>query len=180
MQIKSTERTGASMTKGCAAAGVETTEYCSPRILQSPFWLKAENGIVHEEKKLLFHNKARAEILDGVNALVNAVKVALGPRVRNIVIERPFGPPQAANAGVEASVVVDRVAQGAGSFGYNAATGVFGVLLKRGVIDPTKVTRTALQNAASVAGLILTTDCMIADAPKSCQGKTRLEAEMSA
>ena len=52
--------------------------------------------------------------------------------------------------------------------------------MKRGVIDPTKVTRTALQNAASVAGLILTTDCMIADAPKSCQGKTRLEAEMSA
>lgn len=52
--------------------------------------------------------------------------------------------------------------------------------MKRGVIDSTKVTRTALQNAASVAGLILTTDCMIADAPESRHGKTRLEAEMSA
>jgi len=69
----------------------------------------------------------------------------------------------ATNAGMEASVVVNRVAAGTGAFGVNAANGTFGDLMEMGVIDPTKVTRTALQNAASVAGLILTTDCMIAD-----------------
>ena len=73
----------------------------------------------------------------------------------------------ATNAGMEASVVVNRVAAGTGAFGVNAANGTFGDLMEMGVIDPTKVTRTALQNAASVAGLILTTDCMIADLPRS-------------
>jgi chaperonin GroEL len=72
----------------------------------------------------------------------------------------------AANAGAEPSVVLDRVAGGSGGFGYNAATDQYGDLLQMGVIDPTKVTRTALQNAASVAGLILTTDCMIAEIPE--------------
>jgi chaperonin GroEL len=70
-----------------------------------------------------------------------------------------------ANAGFEPSVVVNAVAEGNGSFGYNAATGQYGDLMAMGVIDPTKVTRTALQNAASVAGLILTTDCMVAEVP---------------
>jgi chaperonin GroEL len=69
------------------------------------------------------------------------------------------------NAGMEPSVVLDKVAAGSGTFGCNAATGEFGDLMQMGVIDPTKVTRTALQNAASVAGLILTTDCMIAEIP---------------
>jgi chaperonin GroEL len=72
----------------------------------------------------------------------------------------------ASNAGAEPSVVLDRVAAGEGGFGYNAATGQYGDLLQMGVIDPTKVTRNALQNAASVAGLILTTDCMIAEIPE--------------
>jgi chaperonin GroEL len=72
----------------------------------------------------------------------------------------------ATNAGMEASVVVDRVAAGTGAFGVNAANGTFGDLMEMGVIDPTKVTRTALQNAASVAGLILTTDCMVAELPR--------------
>ena len=70
-----------------------------------------------------------------------------------------------ANAGVEPSVVVNAVLGGSGSFGYNAATGQYGDLMEMGVIDPTKVTRSALQNAASVAGLILTTDCMVAEVP---------------
>ena len=72
----------------------------------------------------------------------------------------------AANAGDEPSVVVDKVQSGKGNFGYNAATGDYGDLVEIGVIDPTKVTRTALQNAASVAGLILTTDATVAEAPK--------------
>jgi chaperonin GroEL len=71
----------------------------------------------------------------------------------------------AANSGEDASVVLNRVSEGSGAFGYNAATGRYGDLVEMGVIDPTKVTRNALQNAASVAGLILTTDCMVAEIP---------------
>jgi len=70
------------------------------------------------------------------------------------------------NAGLEPSVVLDQVAAGEGSFGYNAATGEYGDLVQMGVLDPRKVTRTALQNAASIAGLILTTDCMVARLPE--------------
>ncbi len=69
------------------------------------------------------------------------------------------------NAGVEASVVVNHVLGKTGSYGYNAQTDVYEDLIKAGVIDPTKVTRTALANAASIASLLLTTDCVIADAP---------------
>jgi len=64
-------------------------------------------------------------------------------------------------------VVVNRVLARDGSFGYNALTGEYGDLVAMGVLDPCKVTRTALQNAASVAGLILTTDCMIAEIPEA-------------
>ena len=70
------------------------------------------------------------------------------------------------NAGDEPSVVVDSVANGKGNFGFNAQTGEYGDMIEMGVLDPTKVTRTALQNAASVASLILTTECMIADMPE--------------
>ena len=70
------------------------------------------------------------------------------------------------NAGDEPSVVINKVIKGKGNFGYNAGTGQYGNLVDMGVLDPTKVTRTALQNAASVAGLMLTTDCMVAELPK--------------
>ncbi|BBQ00346.1 60 kDa chaperonin 2 [Burkholderia sp. SFA1] len=70
------------------------------------------------------------------------------------------------NAGEEASVVVAKVSEGSGNFGYNAATGEYGDLVESGVLDPTKVTCTALQNAASVAGLLLTTDATVHEAPK--------------
>ena len=70
------------------------------------------------------------------------------------------------NAGDEPSVVVNKVADGKDSFGYNAQTGTYGDMIEMGVLDPTKVTRTALQNAASVASLILTTDCMVAEIPE--------------
>jgi chaperonin GroEL len=72
----------------------------------------------------------------------------------------------AENAGVEGAVVVAKILDGKGAFGFNAATDVYEDLEKAGVIDPTKVSRTALQNAASVASLLLTTEAMIADAPK--------------
>jgi chaperonin GroEL len=72
----------------------------------------------------------------------------------------------ASNAGDEPSVVLNKVIEGKGNFGYNAATGEYGDMVEMGVLDPTKVTRYALQNAASVAGLILTTDAMVAELPK--------------
>jgi chaperonin GroEL len=71
-----------------------------------------------------------------------------------------------ANAGYESSVVVNKVAEKAGNHGFNAATGEYGDMFEMGIIDPTKVTRTALQNAASVASLMLTTECMVAELPK--------------
>jgi chaperonin GroEL len=71
-----------------------------------------------------------------------------------------------ANAGDEASVIVARVQDGKGNFGYNAATAEFGDMIKMGILDPTKVARTALQNAASIAGLMITTEAMVAEVPK--------------
>ena len=92
---------------------------------------------------------------DEQNAGIRIVLRAMEEPLRQIV----------ANAGDEPSVVVNNVANGEGNYGYNAQTGVYGDMVEMGVLDPTKVTRTALQNAASVASLILTTDCMVADLP---------------
>ena len=71
-----------------------------------------------------------------------------------------------ANAGEEASVVLNKVANGEGNFGYNAANGEYGDMVAMGILDPTKVARSALQNAVSIAGLMITTECMIADEPQ--------------
>ncbi|WP_064119013.1 chaperonin GroEL [Pseudomonas fluorescens] len=75
-----------------------------------------------------------------------------------------------ANSGDEPSVVVDKVKQGGGNFGYNAATGEYGDMIEMGILDPTKVTRSALQAAASIGGLLLTTEAAVADAPKKDGG----------
>jgi chaperonin GroEL len=69
----------------------------------------------------------------------------------------------AANAGVEGSVIINKIAEGEADFGYNARTGEYVHMFEAGVIDPTKVSRVALENAASVAGMFLTTECVIAD-----------------
>jgi chaperonin GroEL len=87
---------------------------------------------------------------------IDILKRALEEPLRQIV----------ANAGEEPSVILNRVLEGEANFGYNAATGEFGDMIKMGILDPTKVTRYALQNAASVAGLLLTTEVMIAELPK--------------
>ncbi len=71
----------------------------------------------------------------------------------------------ATNSGDEASVVLNEVRNGKGNYGYNAGNSTFGDMLEMGILDPTKVTRSALQFAASVAGLMLTTECMITDLP---------------
>ena len=73
------------------------------------------------------------------------------------------------NAGLDPSVIVDAVEQHAGSYGYNAANGTYGDMVETGVLDPTKVARHALLNAASVAGLVLTTDCMVAEKATTLQ-----------
>ncbi len=70
------------------------------------------------------------------------------------------------NCGEEPSVVLNNVKQGTGNYGYNAATGEYGDMVEMGILDPTKVTRTALQNASSIAGLMITTECMVAESPK--------------
>ncbi|QXP83930.1 chaperonin GroEL [Methylococcus sp. Mc7] len=75
-----------------------------------------------------------------------------------------------ANAGEEPSVVLAKVQEGSGTFGYNAGTGEYGDMIEMGILDPTKVTRSALQNAASVAGLMLTTEAMVAEMPKKEKG----------
>ena len=76
----------------------------------------------------------------------------------------------ALNAGDEASVILNKVAEGKGNFGYNAASGEYGDMIEMGILDPTKVTRSALQNAASIAGLLITTECMITDIPSDDAG----------
>jgi chaperonin GroEL len=70
------------------------------------------------------------------------------------------------NAGEEGSVVVDKVKQGEGNFGYNAGTGEYGDMIAMGILDPAKVTRTALQAAASIAGLMITTEAMVSELPE--------------
>jgi chaperonin GroEL len=90
------------------------------------------------------------------NVGVNILRKAAEEPLRQIV----------ANAGADASVVLNAVLAGKGNYGYNAATGEYGDMVKAGIIDPTKVTRLALQNASSVAGLLLTTEAMIAEQPK--------------
>ena len=90
---------------------------------------------------------------------------AIGVRIVRRALEEPLRQ-ISANAGEEGSIIVQKVREGKGDFGYNAATGEYGQLLSQGVIDPVKVVRTALQNAASVASLMLTTEAMVAEAPK--------------
>jgi len=89
------------------------------------------------------------------NAGINILRRAMEAPLRQIV----------SNAGEEASVIVNKVKEGTGNYGYNAASGEFADMITMGILDPAKVTRSALENAASVAGLMLTTECMITDAP---------------
>ena len=119
-----------------------------------------EEGIVAGGGVALLRARALISGLKGANADQDAgIKIvlrAMEEPLRQIVT----------NAGDEASVVVANVIAGQGNYGYNASTGEYGDLVEMGVLDPTKVTRTALQNAASVASLMLTTDCAVAELPK--------------
>jgi chaperonin GroEL len=119
-----------------------------------------EEGIVPGGGVALIRAQAALKDLKGDNADRN-----VGIAVLRRAIEEPLRQ-IVANAGEEPSVVLAKVQQGSGSFGYNAATGEYGDMIEMGILDPTKVTRTALQNAASIAGLMLTTEAMVAELPK--------------
>jgi chaperonin GroEL len=107
--------------------------------------------------------------LDGLEDGLAEEDQKAGVRIVRRAIEEPLRW-IATNAGVDGSVVVDKVKAGSGAFGFNARTETYEDLLKSGVIDPTKVVRTALQNAASVASLLLTTDALVAEKPKKKKG----------
>ena len=104
------------------------------------------------------------ESLDKLNEGTNEDEVT-GINIVKRAIEEPLRQ-IAANAGVEGSIIVQKVKEGKGDFGYNARTETFEKLFSAGVIDPTKVARIALENAASIAGMVLTTECVIADKPE--------------
>ncbi|WP_334130953.1 TCP-1/cpn60 chaperonin family protein, partial [Silanimonas lenta] len=119
-----------------------------------------EEGIVPGGGVALLRAKAAIKDLKGANEDQNhGIAIALRAMeapLREIVT----------NAGDEPSVILNKVLEGSGNFGYNAASGEFGDMVQFGILDPTKVTRTALQNAASIAGLMITTEAMVAEAPK--------------
>ncbi|WP_010091559.1 chaperonin GroEL [Burkholderia ubonensis] len=119
-----------------------------------------EEGIVPGGGIALLRARANVKDLRGANADQDA-----GIRIVLRALEEPLRQ-IALNAGEEASVVLNKVLEQAGNFGWNAAANTYGDLMEMGIIDPTKVERTALQNAASVAGLILTTDAVVAELPK--------------
>ena len=119
-----------------------------------------EEGVVPGGGVALIRAKSVIDKVKGANddqkIGVNILKRALEEPLRQIV----------SNAGEEASVILNSVADGKGNYGYNAASGEFGDMIEMGILDPTKVSRSALQNAASVAGLLLTTEAMVAEIPK--------------
>jgi chaperonin GroEL len=123
-----------------------------------------EEGVVAGGGVALIRAREVLKDLKGANEDQNAgiaiLRRALEEPLRQIVI----------NAGEDGAVVLNKVAEGKGNYGYNAQTGEYGDMVAMGIIDPTKVVRYALQNAASVSGLLLTTEAMIADAPKKDAG----------
>jgi chaperonin GroEL len=119
-----------------------------------------EEGVVPGGGVALIRAQKAIEKLQGKNEDQN-----FGIRILVRSIEEPLRQ-IVANAGEDAAVVLAKVKEGKGTFGYNAASSEYGDMLELGILDPTKVTRLALQNAASVAGLLLTTEVMVAEAPK--------------
>jgi chaperonin GroEL len=103
--------------------------------------------------------------LDGLEESLPDADEQAGVKIVRRAIEEPLRW-IAGNAGIEGSIVVQKVKAGRGAFGFNAATEVYEDLVEAGVIDPTKVVRAALQNAASVASLLLTTEALIAEKPE--------------
>lgn len=114
-------------------------------------------ALIRAAKQMKLISGTNADVLAGSNIVIRAIEEPL----RQIV----------ANAGLEGSVICDKVKNAEGNIGYNAKTDVYEDLVKAGVIDPAKVTKTALRNAASIASMILTTDCVIVDKPEKNECK---------
>jgi len=119
-----------------------------------------EEGVVPGGGVALIRAQKALDRLEGANE-----DQTVGIRILSRSIEEPLRQ-IVDNAGEDAAVVLNKIKEGKGTYGYNAASGEFGDLIEQGILDPTKVTRLALQNAASVAGLLLTTEVMVAEAPK--------------
>jgi chaperonin GroEL len=119
-----------------------------------------EEGVVPGGGVALIRALKALDKLEGANE-----DQTVGIRILSRAIEEPLRN-IVENAGEDPAVILNQVKAGKGAYGYNAATGEFGDMLEEGILDPTKVTRLALQNAASVAGLLLTTEVMVAEAPK--------------
>jgi chaperonin GroEL len=119
-----------------------------------------EEGVVPGGGVALIRAQKALDKLEGANE-----DQTVGIRILSRSIEEPLRQ-IVDNAGEDAAVILNKVKEGKGNYGYNAATGEFGDLIEQGILDPTKVTRLALQNAASVSGLLLTTEVMVAEAPK--------------
>jgi len=119
-----------------------------------------EEGIIPGGGVAFIRAISALETLKGINedetTGIQIIKRAIEEPLRQIVI----------NSGIEGSIVVQKIKEGSGDFGFNARTEVYENLLAAGVIDPTKVTRVALENAASIAGMLLTTECVVADKPE--------------
>jgi chaperonin GroEL len=118
-----------------------------------------EEGILAGGGVALLRARPVLDTLRGENADQDA-----GIRIVHKALETPLRQ-IAANGGDEPSVILNRTLEGVGNYGFNASTGQFGDMFEMGIVDPCKVTRTALQNAASIAAMVLTTDCMIARIP---------------
>src|SRR5512146_48391 len=119
-----------------------------------------EEGVVPGGGVALIRVQKALDKLEGANE-----DQTVGIRIRSRSIEEPLRQ-IVDNAGEDAAVILNKIKEGKGTYGYNAASGEFGDLIDQGILDPTKVTRLALQNAASVSGLLLTTEVMVAEAPK--------------
>ena len=119
-----------------------------------------EEGVVPGGGVALLRAQASIAKLEGDNEDQNH-----GITITRRAMEEPMRQ-IASNSGDEASVVTNKVKEGKGNFGFNAASGAYGDMIKMGILDPTKVVRSALQNAASIAGLLITTECSVVEAPK--------------
>jgi chaperonin GroEL (HSP60 family) len=109
-------------------------------------------------KQVLFRSEARERILRGVTALADAVRVTLGPKSKCVLLEKRF-------ASVDGGVVVNQMRTGKGKMGFDAARKEYVDLVEAGIIDPTKVVRVALENAVSVASLLLLTEATLTEVP---------------
>ena len=152
---------GVAVIKGGAATEVEMKEK-KDRVEDALHATRAavEEGVVAGGGVALLRARAALENLHTGNADQDA-----GVQIVLRAVESPLRQ-IVANAGGEPSVVVNKVLEGKGNYGYNAGSGEYGDMIEMGVLDPAKVTRSALQHAASIAGLMLTTDCMIAEIPE--------------